>query len=398
MVYTICIGSNVNRKENLALARKRLSELFPNIRFSAEADTEPLFFRRQALFANQVARFTSDSDAGEVILHLKDIEREAGRTPEEKKQEIVRLDIDLLSCDSRVYKPEDLKRDYIIRGLKELNDGKSEATNAIETFLYNQCGNLSFKDMKFLGIIPARYASTRFPAKPLALLGGKTVIQRVYEQVAGVLDDAYVATDDERIEAAVKAFGGKVVMTSVHHKSGTDRCYEACTKVGEGFDVVVNIQGDEPFIQPSQLETVKACFDDPSTQIATLVKPFAADNGFEALENVNSPKVVLNKNMNALYFSRSIIPYQRNAEKREWLKNHTYYKHIGLYAYRVEVLKEITSLPQSSLELAESLEQLRWLENGYTIKAGITEVETIGIDTPQDLEHAERFLQARNAQ
>ena len=137
MVYTICIGSNVNRKENLALARKRLSELFPHIRFSAEADTEPLFFRRQALFANQVARFTSDSDAGEVILHLKDIEREAGRTPEEKKQEIVRLDIDLLSCDSRVYKPEDLKRDYIIRGLKELNDGKSEATNAIETFLYN---------------------------------------------------------------------------------------------------------------------------------------------------------------------------------------------------------------------------------------------------------------------
>jgi 3-deoxy-manno-octulosonate cytidylyltransferase (CMP-KDO synthetase) len=222
--------------------------------------------------------------------------------------------------------------------------------------------------MKFLGIIPARYASTRFPAKPLALLGGKTVIQRVYEQVTGVLDDAYVATDDERIEAAVKAFGGKVVMTSVHHKSGTDRCYEACTKVGEGFDVVVNIQGDEPFIQPSQLETVKACFDDPSTQIATLVKPFTADNGFEALENVNSPKVVLNKNMNALYFSRSIIPYQRNAEKREWLKNHTYYKHIGLYAYRVEVLKEITSLPQSSLELAESLEQLRWLENGYTIK------------------------------
>lgn len=246
--------------------------------------------------------------------------------------------------------------------------------------------------MKFLGIIPARYASTRFPAKPLAMLGGETVIQRVYEQVAGILDDAYVATDDERIEAAVKAFGGKVVMTSVDHKSGTDRCYEACTKVGGQFDVVVNIQGDEPFIQPSQLQAIKACFDDPTTQIATLVKPFAADNGFEALENVNSPKVVLNKNMNALYFSRSIIPYQRNAEKADWLKNHTYYKHIGLYAYRVEVLKEITALPQSSLELAESLEQLRWLENGYTIKAGITEVETIGIDTPQDLEQAERYL------
>lgn len=251
--------------------------------------------------------------------------------------------------------------------------------------------------MKFIGIIPARYASTRFPAKPLAVLGGKPVIQRVYEQVSGILDETYVATDDERIESAVKAFGGKVVMTSVHHKSGTDRCYEACTKVGDGFDVIVNIQGDEPFIQPSQLETVKACFNDPATQIATLVKPFTADNGFETLENVNSPKVVLNKNMNALYFSRSIIPYQRNVEKCEWLKNHIYYKHIGLYAYRLEVLKEITALPQSSLELAESLEQLRWLENGYTIKAGITEVETIGIDTPQDLERAERFLLDRAA-
>lgn len=246
--------------------------------------------------------------------------------------------------------------------------------------------------MKFLGIIPARYASTRFPAKPLAMLGGKTVIQRVYEQVAGVLDDAYVATDNVRIEAAVKSFGGKVVMTSVDHKSGTDRCYEACTKIGGDFDVVVNIQGDEPFIQPSQLQAVKSCFDDSSTQIATLVKPFSGNDDFAVLENVNSPKVVVNKNMNALYFSRSIIPYQRNVDKNDWLKNHTYYKHIGLYAYRTEVLKEITSLPQSSLELAESLEQLRWLENGYTIKVGTSEVETIGIDTPQDLEKAERYL------
>ncbi|VFB15295.1 3-deoxy-D-manno-octulosonate cytidylyltransferase [Bacteroides heparinolyticus] len=248
--------------------------------------------------------------------------------------------------------------------------------------------------MKFLGIIPARYASTRFPAKPLAVLGGKTVIQRVYEQVAGILDDAYVATDDERIENTVKAFGGKVVMTSVRHKSGTDRCYEAYTRIGGNYDVIVNIQGDEPFIQASQLQAIKACFDTLSTQIATLVKPFTADNDFEALENVNSPKVVLDRNMKALYFSRSIIPYQRNADKKDWLKNHVYYKHIGLYAYRAEVLKEITSLPQSSLELAESLEQLRWLENGYSIKAGITEVETIGIDTPQDLERAERFLES----
>ena len=248
--------------------------------------------------------------------------------------------------------------------------------------------------MKFIGIIPARYASTRFPAKPLAILGGKTVIQRVYEQVVGVLDEAYVATDDVRIEEAVKAFGGKVVMTSVDHKSGTDRCYEAFCKVGSGYDVIVNIQGDEPFIQRSQLEAIKACFEDDATQIATLVKPFTPEDGFDALENVNSPKVVVNRNMNALYFSRSIIPYQRNKEKTEWLSGHTYYKHIGLYAYRAAVLKEITALPQSSLELAESLEQLRWLENGYTIKVGITTVETIGIDTPQDLVRAEQFLQA----
>jgi 3-deoxy-manno-octulosonate cytidylyltransferase (CMP-KDO synthetase) len=246
--------------------------------------------------------------------------------------------------------------------------------------------------MKFIGIIPARYASTRFPAKPLALLGGKPVIQRVYEQVAGVLDDAYVATDDVRIEEAVKAFGGKVVMTSVHHKSGTDRCYEAFTRVGAGFDVVVNIQGDEPFIQRSQLEAVKACFQDADTQIATLVKPFTADDGWEALENVNSPKVVVDNRMNALYFSRSIIPFQRNADRADWLKGHTYYKHIGLYAYRAQALKEITSLPQGALEKAESLEQLRWLENGYRIKVGVSDVETIGIDTPQDLARAEEFL------
>lgn len=159
--------------------------------------------------------------------------------------------------------------------------------------------------------------------------------------------------------------------------------------------MVVNIQGDEPFIQPSQLNAVKACFDDASTQIATLVKPFSADDSFAALENVNSPKVVVNANWNAMYFSRSIIPFQRNAEKQDWLKGHTYYKHIGLYAYRMEVLREITALPQSPLELAESLEQLRWLENGYRIKVGISEVETIGIDTPQDLAQAEAFLKNR---
>lgn len=249
--------------------------------------------------------------------------------------------------------------------------------------------------MKFLGIIPARYASTRFPAKPLAMLGGKPVIQRVYEQVVSTLQDAVVATDDERIEAAVLAFGGKVVMTSPNHKSGTDRCYEALTKTPGDFDVVVNIQGDEPFIQPSQLQSIMDCFLDPETQIATLVKPFKPEDGFAALENVNSPKVVLNQRSQALYFSRSIIPFTRNKDRQDWLAGHTYYKHIGLYAYRTEVLRQITSLPQSPLELAESLEQLRWLENGYVIKVGMTDVETIGIDTPQDLERAEAFLAGR---
>ena len=249
--------------------------------------------------------------------------------------------------------------------------------------------------MKFIGIIPARYASTRFPAKPLALLGGKTVIQRVYEQVIGALDEAWVATDDERIEAQVKAFGGKVVMTSVHHKSGTDRCYEAFAKVGSGYDIIVNVQGDEPFIQRSQLETIKTCFEEPSTQIATLVKPFTSSMGMEALENINSPKVVVDKDNYALYFSRSVIPFQRNREKKDWIGSHCYYKHIGLYAYRADVLRAITSLPQSSLELAESLEQLRWLENGFQIKVGVTDVETIGIDTPADLQRAEEFLKNR---
>ena len=253
--------------------------------------------------------------------------------------------------------------------------------------------------MKFIGIIPARYASTRFPGKPLADLAGKPMIQRVYEQVQNVLDSVCVATDDNRIEAAVQAFGGNVIMTSDQHKSGTDRCYEAYCKIGDGYDVVVNIQGDEPFIQPEQIEILKACFIDDSIQIATLVKPFRPDDDFETtLFNANSPKVVLNKKNEAMYFSRSIIPYMRGRKYTEWLPNHTYYKHIGLYAYRADTLKEITHLPQSPLELAESLEQLRWLENGYKIKVGITQQETIGIDTPEDMEKAWAFLKNREYQ
>ncbi len=246
--------------------------------------------------------------------------------------------------------------------------------------------------MKFIAIIPARYASTRFPAKPLTMLGGKTVIERVYTQVAGVLDDAVVATDDERIYDAVKAFGGKVEMTSTAHRSGTDRCWEAYQKQGTEYDIIVNVQGDEPFIRASQLEALKRCFDNPATDIATLVKPFIVEDGLVALENPNSPKVVVDNEMRALYFSRSVIPYLRGVEKEEWLARHTFYKHIGLYAFRREVLREVTALPQSPLELAESLEQLRWLENGYKIGVGISYVETIGIDTPEDLARAEEFL------
>ena len=249
------------------------------------------------------------------------------------------------------------------------------------------------KNLKAIAIIPARYASTRFPAKPLAILGGKMVIERVYEQVTKCVEKAVVATDDERIYDAVKSFGGEVVMTSTEHRSGTDRCREAFEKVGYDADIVINVQGDEPFIQPEQIEALKHCFDNEGTQIATLVKPFAESDGIEALENPNSPKVVVDGEMHALYFSRSVIPYLRGIERSEWLKHHTFYKHIGIYAFRAEVLKKVTSLPQSSLEKAESLEQLRWLENGYKIGVGISNIETIGIDTPEDLVKAEEFLQ-----
>lgn len=247
--------------------------------------------------------------------------------------------------------------------------------------------------MKFVGIIPARYASQRFPGKPLAILGGKPVIQRVYEQVKTVLDDVYVATDDDRIFKTVESFGGKAVMTSPNHKSGTDRIEEAIEKIGGDFDVVINIQGDEPFIQKSQIEELCRCFDDENTQIATLGMPFTEQQGLAALENPNSPKIVVDNNNYAMYFSRSVIPYLRNVPRKNWLTAHQYLKHIGLYAYRREVLAEVTKLPQSSLEIAESLEQLRWLQNGYKIKVGLTTVETVGIDTPADLLQAEKFLQ-----
>ena len=246
--------------------------------------------------------------------------------------------------------------------------------------------------MKFIGLIPARYASTRFPGKPLALLAGKPVIQHVYEQAAKVLDAVYVATDDERIYNKVLEFGGKAVMTSTEHHSGTDRIEEALEKIGGDFDVAINIQGDEPFIAQSQIETLCHCFEDEATQIATLGKPFEC---IEAVKNPNSPKIVVDNRGYAMYFSRSVIPFVRGVERQEWLKKYPFLKHLGIYAYRTEVLKAITRLPQSSLELAESLEQLRWLENGYRIKVGITNVETVGIDTPEDLQRAEDFIRSR---
>ena len=246
--------------------------------------------------------------------------------------------------------------------------------------------------MKFIGIIPARYASTRFPGKPLALLGGKPVIQHVYEKVAAVLEAAYVATDDERIYDVVKSFGGQVVMTRTDHKSGTDRIEEAIEKIGGVWDVVVNVQGDEPFVAKSQLDTICHCFDDPTTQIATLGKPFES---MEAVQNPNSPKIVVDNMGFAMYFSRSVIPYVRGKEKSSWLTHYPFLKHLGIYAYRKDVLRQVTQLPQSSLEIAESLEQLRWLQNGFKIKVGTTDVETVGIDTPQDLERAEEFLKTQ---
>ena len=247
--------------------------------------------------------------------------------------------------------------------------------------------------MNFTAIIPARYASTRFPGKPLALLGNKPVIQHVYEQTSSVLSEVWVATDDDRIREAVKKFGGRVVMTRADHKSGTDRIEEAAEKTGTQADVIINIQGDEPFIQPSQIKTLMQLFDNADTQIGTLGKHF---ENIEAVNNPNSPKIVTDKQGFALYFSRSVIPYIRGAQDNEWLSHFPFLKHLGLYAYRREVLHEITQLPQSSLEIAESLEQLRWLENGYRIRVGLTDVETVGIDTPEDLQRAEEFLKSRS--
>ena len=246
--------------------------------------------------------------------------------------------------------------------------------------------------MKILGIIPARYGSTRFEGKPLALINGKMMIQRVYEQAkkADKLADVVVATDDERIYNAVLGFGGKAVMTSTNHKSGTDRCREVVEKVGAGFDAVINIQGDEPYINPLQINQIAELISDKDTPLASLCKPI---KDYDELVSHNAVKVVLDVNGKALYFSRYAIPFMRNeADDTKWLEKRCFYKHIGIYAYKCDALKQITELPQSGLELAESLEQLRWLENGYTVRMGVTEFESFSVDVPEDITKIEKIF------
>jgi len=238
--------------------------------------------------------------------------------------------------------------------------------------------------MKVLGIIPARYASTRFPGKPLVDIAGKSMIQRVYEQARKCinLSEVVVATDDMRIYDHVIGFGGMPVMTSSDHQSGTDRCAEVALKHPE-YDTIINIQGDEPYIDPEQISKLISCFNEEGTQIATLIKKM---HSVGELLNFNSPKVIINKRAEAIYFSRTALPHVRGQEPKEWLSHFTYFKHIGIYGYQADILQQITKLPTSSLEKAESLEQLRWIENGYKIKVAETELETYAIDTPEDLE------------
>ncbi|MGC3947268.1 MAG: 3-deoxy-manno-octulosonate cytidylyltransferase [Chryseolinea sp.] len=244
--------------------------------------------------------------------------------------------------------------------------------------------------MKILGIIPSRYASTRLPAKPLVMIKGKSMVQRVYEQTSKskLLSKVVVATDHQEIFDHVKSFGGEVCMTRVDHASGTDRCYEALTLQNENYDYVINVQGDEPFIQPEQIDLLAAALDG-KTEIATLVK---AIDSFDELANPSEAKVVVNTRGEALYFSRSMIPFINKAPHEQWLGRHTFFKHVGMYAYRCDVLKEVSGLAVSLLEKAESLEQLRWLENGFRVTVVETQTETFAIDTPADLDKATQMI------
>ena len=238
---------------------------------------------------------------------------------------------------------------------------------------------------KILGIIPARYASQRFPGKPLAIIKGKPMIQWVYEQAkrSEFLSETVIATDDDRIMGCVQGFGATAILTG-EQPSGTDRCQEAYVRFGKAFDFVINIQGDEPFIDPLQIDLLAKSLTS-KVQVATLVKRIEQE---ELIDDPNVVKAVTDKDGKALYFSRSPIPFNRSEKKGHWLKKANYFKHLGIYAYRVDVLESITHLPQSTLEKAESLEQLRWLENGYSIQTVTTEIESVGIDTPEDIQRA----------
>lgn len=268
--------------------------------------------------------------------------------------------------------------------------GKVDAIFCLSLQTDKQQFSEQYPSMKFVAIIPARYGSSRFPGKPLALLGGEPVISHVCRRAAMALgaDNVLVATDDDRIAAAVNEYGGRAVMTSTEHRSGTDRIAEALERSGVEADVVINVQGDEPFVHPEQLKALMACFDRPEVKIATLVRPWPEDADATPLTNPNIVKVVVDDNGNALYFSRSLIPFRR-ADVTTPIE---YLTHVGVYAYRADVLRRIVTLPRSPLEQAESLEQLRWLQAGYTIATARTGHQTVGIDTPADLERAERFL------
>ena len=247
--------------------------------------------------------------------------------------------------------------------------------------------------MKVVGIIPARYASTRFPGKPLALIKGKPMIQRVYEQaLKSKLDAVVIATDDVRIADTVMDFGGQYVMTSPNHRSGTDRCCEALDLLKTKYDAVVNIQGDEPFIDPKQIDLLVDLIVRDDTPLASLAKRI---DDADELFSPNAVKVVVNQEGNAMYFSRSPIPFMRNVDRDEWLAKGRFYKHIGIYAYKADVLHQVAHMEPSALEQAESLEQLRWLENGLAIRMALSDAENISIDTPDDLHRAEQYAQTK---
>lgn len=245
--------------------------------------------------------------------------------------------------------------------------------------------------MKVVGIIPARYASTRFPGKPLALIKGKPMIQRVYEQaLKSQLDEVVIATDDARIADAIMDFGGRYVLTDPNHRSGTDRCREALGLLDSQYDAVINIQGDEPFIDPQQINQVMELICRDDTQLASLAKKIVDE---DELFSPNTVKVVMDKMGNALYFSRNPIPFMRNFDSSEWLKKGVFYKHVGIYAYKSEILRQIAGMQPTALEVSESLEQLRWLENGFDIRMGVTDAENVSIDQPRDIEKAEKFAE-----